>query len=335
MTTPGKGGRRGNGLQASDWGALVDVDPRLAEGLLDRLAGAGVPAFVEPAGTADTFARARLPSRPLDRLWVDPDRAEQARAVVQAEVADLTALLAEQDPGATAHGLVQPVPRHAVRRVLAPPPLPDPPAAAQAPPPAPPPGSPPAAPPAPPTPATPPDDDEVFRQIIAGFDRTADSPVNPWPVSEDVGEARGDDARRQPPPVDRGARNRRRTDPPAPPPGEEGPRDGPDAGTEGLPAWLEPERLDDEDLAPGHEGGRYVPPPPPPLPRLRPRTIAATVAAIVGLLLLFAPELLGQTFSMGIGLLGLGLLTGGAVVLLGQVRDAPPTDTGPDDGAVV
>ncbi len=304
MTSPGRDGRRGNGLQASDWGALVDLDPRLAEGLLDKLAGAGVAAFVEPAGAADTFSRARLPSRPLDRLWVDPDRADEAREVVAAEVADLTALLAEQEPGATAHGLVQPVPRHAVRRVLAPPRLPDPPAAA-----------------APPEPPAPLDEDEVFRQIVAGFDRTADRPVAPWPVSEDVST---EDARRRPPPVDREARNRRRTDPPATP-----------EPVEPLPSWLEPEALDEEDQAPGHEGGRYVPPPPPPLPRLRPRTVAASVAVVLGLLLLFAPEVLRQEFSVGIGLLGLALLGGGATVLVLQVRDAPPGDTGPDDGAVV
>ncbi|MCW2777591.1 MAG: hypothetical protein JWN17_1316, partial [Frankiales bacterium] len=123
-------GRRGNGLQAADWGALVDLDPRLAEALLDRLAGAGVAAYVEPASSSDPFSRAPLPNRPLDRLWVDPERAQVAREVVAAEVADLSALLSEQEPGATAHGLVQPVPRHAVRRVLTPPPLPDPPAAA-------------------------------------------------------------------------------------------------------------------------------------------------------------------------------------------------------------
>ena len=39
-----------------------------------------------------------------------------------------TALLAEQEPGATAHGFVQPVPRSAGARVLNPPTLPEPPA---------------------------------------------------------------------------------------------------------------------------------------------------------------------------------------------------------------
>ena len=106
----GAAGRRANGLPASDWGALVDLDPRLSEGLLDRLAAAGVAAYVEPATAVDTVHRAvTMPPRPLDRLWVDPSCAESARAVVASEVADLTALLAEGDPGATAHGLVHAV----------------------------------------------------------------------------------------------------------------------------------------------------------------------------------------------------------------------------------
>ena len=119
-------GRRSNGLPSSDWGALVDLDPRLSEALLTRLEQAGVAAYVEPAVGSNTFTRAATyPDRPLDRLWVDPRRADAARDVVAAEVADLTRLLEEHEPGATAHGLVQPVPRTAARRVLTPPQLPN------------------------------------------------------------------------------------------------------------------------------------------------------------------------------------------------------------------
>lgn len=289
-------GRRGNGLQAADWGALVDLDPRLAEGLLDRLASAGVPAYVEPAAAApDPWPRAPLPSRPLDRLWVDPDRAQDARDVVAAEVADLSALLAEGEPGATAHGLVQPVPRHAARRVLTPPPLPDPPAAAPGP--------------------APVDEDEVFRQIVAGFDTASEDPVPRWPVSEDGGPSL-DQARRRPPPVDRAPR-RRRSD-------------------QGLPDWLEPDALDPEDRAdPDIDGGHYVPPPPPPAPRISLRTLGAVALVVLGLVLLFVPQAVGQSSTSGVLLLGIALLGGGAAALVLGVRDAPPHDSGPGDGAVV
>ena len=50
MDLPAPSGRRDNGLHSADWGALVDLDPRLSEALLSSLASADVPAFVEPAG---------------------------------------------------------------------------------------------------------------------------------------------------------------------------------------------------------------------------------------------------------------------------------------------
>ena len=281
-------GRRGNGLQSADWGALVDVDPRLSEALLSSLADAGVAAYVEPALGSNTFTRAAThPVRPLDRLWVDPERAETARQVVGAEIADLTALLAEQEPGATAHGLVHPVPRTAARRVLAPPPLPDKPAGG--------------------------DPDEEFRRIVEGFGRDADSPVPPWPVVEDV-EPQGRPllpGRSETPPGEDVPRRRRRTDVP----------------DDALPDWVEPEALEDD--------GHYEPPPPPPVPRLAPQKLAAAACLLVGLLLMFTPKLLLQDRTAFVGLLGVLFTVGGAAALVWLMRDAPPTDSGPDDGAVV
>lgn len=290
-------GRRGNGLPSADWGALVDLDPRLSEALLTRLADAGVAAYVEPALDSNTFTRAAgVPDRPLDRLWVDPSKADAAREVVGAEVADLTALLAEEEPGATAHGLVQPVPRTAARRVLSPPPLPG---RATPPPPA-------AAPP----PAT--DPDEEFRRIVEGFSTEAASPVPPWPVSEDVEPQSRRIRPSRPERSDDDSRSRRRTDPPQEP---------------DLPDWVEPGALEDD--------GHYVPPPPPPVPRLAPQKVLAALAVVAGVLLMFAPKLLLQDRTAFVGLMGLLLTTGGAAALIWLMRDAPPTDSGPDDGAVV
>jgi hypothetical protein len=289
------GGRRGNGLTSAEWAALVDLDPRLSEALLDRLGAAGVPAYVEPAGgSVDTVSRAvALPNRPLDRLWVDPARADEAREVVGAEVAELTALLSEDDPGATAHGFVQPVPKTAAAKVLKPPQLPPPPAAA----------------PPPPVGASP-DPDDVWQQIVDAWGAESDAPVPPWPVSEDL-----DDSRKAAPADDEpsGRRLRRRTDPAE--------------VDDALPAWLEPEALDDE--------GHYVPPPPPPVPKVTRQTVGSLVALSIGLILVFAPNLVGQVESVGLGLVGIALMLGGAGALVWHMRDAPPTDSGPDDGAVV
>ena len=318
MTTPPPAGRRDNGLPSSEWGALVDLDPRLSEALLSSLADAGVAAYVEPAGGQHAITRAsQLPARPLDRLWVDPVRADAARAVVFAEVSDLTTLLAEQEPGATAHGLVQPVPRSGTHRVLAPPELPGPPVTPVPPPPVPPAvaesSSAPSADPVAPAPVPAGQDpDAAWRAIVEGFDREADQVVPPWPVSEDV-----DPPRRRPSSrPERSAEPRRR----------HGDDEGENAA---LPAWVEPEALDDE--------GHYEPPPPPPIPRLAPRKLAAVAGMMLGLALLLRPSLVGpfQLSPAGIFLVGLTLVLGGAATLLLLMRDAPATDSGPDDGAVV
>ncbi|MDP9434966.1 MAG: hypothetical protein M3P93_07140, partial [Actinomycetota bacterium] len=83
------------------------------------------------------------------------------------------------------------------------------------------------------------------------------------------------------------------------------------------------------------ERDHYVPPPPPPAPRVQPRTLGAVAALLLGLVLVFAPGLLGQRSSAGSLLLGAGLLVGGAGALVWWMRDAPPPGSGPGDGAVV
>ncbi|MFN2536754.1 MAG: hypothetical protein ABR549_01200 [Mycobacteriales bacterium] len=291
MTSPASGGRRDNGLHASEWGALVDLDPRLSDTLLDSLAAEGVAAYVEPARDVDSYTRATtLPGRPLDRLWVDPAQADLARACVAAEVTDLAALL---EPGTSPSGLVRPVPQTAAVRVLQPPELPT---AAS-------------------SPVQPPvggdglpSDEELFRQIVAGFSADPDDPVPRWPVSEDLDEdpSASDEPRR-----------RRRTDRlPLP-----------DDDDQGLPAWVEPAALEDE--------GHYVPPPPPKIPRPRLRTVGAVLMVVLGFAAIFAPYALWLSDDALSLLLGLVLTVGGTAVLVFSMRDAPPTDSGPDDGAVV
>ncbi|HUR51063.1 MAG TPA: hypothetical protein VMZ11_02955 [Mycobacteriales bacterium] len=146
------------------------------------------------------------------------------------------------------------------------------------------------------------DDDEVFRQIVAGFGDEPAEAVPRWPVSEDVGEEPGA-------PVEELSRDT--------PPGEE----------EGLPGWVEPAALEDE--------GHYEPPPPPRLPRLRPRTLGGLVLVLLGFAALLAPYEIGLDDSVGSLLLGMLLVVGGGTLLIGSMRDAPGSDDPPDDGAVV
>lgn len=93
MTLPSSGGRdrrgrRDNGLTASSFVPLADVDPRLGDYLLDVLSAAGVPAYLEPASDIEPTQVVRVPSPPTDRLWVDRDRSADARTIIAAETLD-------------------------------------------------------------------------------------------------------------------------------------------------------------------------------------------------------------------------------------------------------
>jgi hypothetical protein len=147
----------------------------------------------------------------------------------------------------------------------------------------------------------PPDDDEVFRQIVADFEKGASGPVPGWPVSEDL----SDDA----PAAD-----------------DEPPPDVPVLSGD-LPSWLEPDALPDD--------GHYVPPPPPRLPRPRPRTVGALLMMLAGFAVLFVPFRVGLDDSPISLILGMLLAGGGTALLVAWMRDAPGRPDDPDDGAVV
>jgi len=129
------------------------------------------------------------------------------------------------------------------------------------------------------------DEDELFKQIVAGFGDVPEAEPSSRPTAESA----------DPQPE------------------------------EGLPGWLEPDALADD--------GHYVPPPPPKVPRFRVRTIAATLMVLLGLVILFAPGVVGLDNSSIYLLIGLMLAGGGAGLLISWMRDAPPDDV--DDGAVV
>jgi hypothetical protein len=84
--TPRKG-RRDNGLDASLWSPLRDVDPRVGEHLLDLLHAVGIAAYLEPSADVEPYTRSvSLPSPPSDRLFVDRARRAEARTVVDQHV---------------------------------------------------------------------------------------------------------------------------------------------------------------------------------------------------------------------------------------------------------
>ncbi len=67
-------GRRDNGLNSDKFSPVADVDPRLADHLLDVLGLRDVPAYVEPTPTSDPVT--------ADRLYVAADQTTEARQVL-------------------------------------------------------------------------------------------------------------------------------------------------------------------------------------------------------------------------------------------------------------
>lgn len=75
MTSPASHrGRRDNGLDSDKFSPVADVDPRLADHLLDVLGLRDVPAYVEPTPTSDPVT--------ADRLYVAADQTSEARQVL-------------------------------------------------------------------------------------------------------------------------------------------------------------------------------------------------------------------------------------------------------------
>ena len=378
---------RDNGLSAATYAALADVEPRLADVLLEVFRDEGIAAYAEPAGTrsASDLSMPRVAGA-MDRLFVDSGERLRARDVFDARLPGLQrAFEGGAERVETGHG--------------------DSGAGGSAPSGSTPPGSTPAATPSAPagskpsgtsergpveqgpvgpqgppqepadpvrggpvaTPTPQEQEDAAWRAIVAGWDDTAADPIPRWPAADGTagtagpGGRDGRDYRDGPdgspgtlagdgPDVEPGGRTRRtgrhrderpdghRAGPGDPRPGAAGdasrrhPR-----GTWGraAPGGPRGRRRGDPPASGGAEEERYVPPPPPPLPRADAVTVAAWAALLGGPALVIVMTLAGLSVARSVAVLALVAFVGGFVTLVARMQDRPPTDSGPDDGAVV
>jgi hypothetical protein len=84
----------GNGLDAPSWAPIADVDPELADPLLDAFREAGVPAHVAPVGLAPRRPSRRRRGRrpgPDHRIWVGAQWYATAEDVLRTELPRLGA----------------------------------------------------------------------------------------------------------------------------------------------------------------------------------------------------------------------------------------------------
>ncbi len=144
---------RDNGLpQAARYVALVDVDPPVADHVLELLRDAGVTAVAEPlAGDRGPARDTRPPRRPTDRVHVDSGRLDLAQEVVGAALPALRAdFHADAARRADAEAMADRPPE---RR---------------------------------PDDLAPGDVELLFADIVAGYDEPATDPVPRWSVLEDA-----------------------------------------------------------------------------------------------------------------------------------------------------
>lgn len=144
------------------------------------------------------------------------------------------------------------------------------------------------------------DEDQIFAEIVASFDRPSDGET-PWPAMENIDDII-----------------------------EEKHDDGEDTldesgGERALTARVvKPAASDEED--------HYIPPPPPPLPKPDAMTRLAWVALLGGPLYLVASVFLRWQVPSWAAFTAVAAFIGGFVALVLRMGDEPPED---DDGAVV
>ncbi|MGI8532576.1 MAG: hypothetical protein ACR2KN_06185 [Geodermatophilaceae bacterium] len=162
------------------------------------------------------------------------------------------------------------------------------------------------------SPSAPRDEAAIWAQIVANYERIVDAPVPPWPVREDADDGV--------------SRQRERAETPGPLTARDLDLDHPSSAAE--------DSEEDSRPAPDDPEDHYRPPPPPPVPRLQAATLYALVSIAVGAMLLVAPGVLdlGSDASFVLGVFGIVI---GVAMLVYRMRERPPYDGGPDDGAVV
>lgn len=78
-----RSGARDNGLRCANYVMVGDLDPRIADALLETLRDEGIAAYVTPTpATQGGFLETRHPSRMTDRLYADVDHTDRARELL-------------------------------------------------------------------------------------------------------------------------------------------------------------------------------------------------------------------------------------------------------------
>jgi hypothetical protein len=294
---------RDNGFVARHYVPLADLDPRLADAMLDVLRGEGIAAYVEPSsGHLGGYLEVHLPERPRDRLWVDRERHEHAAALLSAHTEQ------PSDGPAADHG------QSGAQD--------DPVLGFDA--------------------TAPQTSDDVWAQLVASYDAPSQDDTPRWPAAEDL--PTGPDAAWRAYEAEVDGQPTLPLDLPSSPDSAANPTAHPPVRRRIVrPAESDsPLVASTPDDAPPVSGEydplsildeHFVPPTPPPVPRLRPATRWALAAIVAGIAVIVARSFLDWIpDAVALGVLG---IVGGFVGLVALMGESRPSDSGPDDGAVV
>ncbi|HWA66323.1 MAG TPA: hypothetical protein VG899_08145 [Mycobacteriales bacterium] len=84
-------GARDNGLRCAGYVAAGDLDPRVADALLDTLRSEGIAAYASPTpASRGGYLELRLPDQLTDRVYVDAEKSARAMQLFAEEQADAT-----------------------------------------------------------------------------------------------------------------------------------------------------------------------------------------------------------------------------------------------------
>jgi hypothetical protein len=145
------------------------------------------------------------------------------------------------------------------------------------------------------------DEDQIFAEIVAAFDRPSAGGDTPWPAEENIDDTADNEEKTDEPPAD-------------------------STGELTLTARVVKPATDDDD------DDHFIPPPPPPLPKPDAMTRFAWVALLGGPLYLVASVFLNWQVPSWAAFTAVAAFIGGFVALVLRMGDDPPED---DDGAVV
>lgn len=88
--------RRDNGLVATEWAPLADVESALTDHVLTALAAADIAAYAETASSGEAvYLGSGRSTGPSDRITVNREQRREARSVIDALLPELRAELAE------------------------------------------------------------------------------------------------------------------------------------------------------------------------------------------------------------------------------------------------